>query len=85
VARGLRKPDFLPRLGNVFPYLVQACLVVSVDIAFTQYLFMCLRKRPVTVKVLDAAYSSTSSLVFLFNWGMLKALPDVAAVAIVLA
>ena len=71
-------------LGNFLPVIAQASLVLSVDIAFTQWLFMYLMKRPVSVKCLDAAYSATSSLLFLFNWEMLRTLPEVSILALVL-
>jgi hypothetical protein len=54
------------------------------DIAFTQLLFMCLTRRRVSVKCLDAAYSATSSLFFLFNWEMLRTLPEVSILALVM-
>jgi hypothetical protein len=73
------------RLGNLLAYLVQAALIVSIDVAFTQYLFWCLTKRPVTVKCLDAAYSATSSLLFLFNLDMYRVLPDVSLLALLIA
>jgi hypothetical protein len=47
-------------------------------------LFMRLMTRPVSVKCLDAAYSATSSLLFLFNWEMLRTLPEVSILALVL-
>jgi hypothetical protein len=65
--------------------MVQAFLAVSIKIAFTQYLFMCLQKRPVTVKCLDAAYSGISSLLFLLNKEMITVLPDLSFLALVLA
>jgi len=65
--------------------MVQVFLAVSIEIAFTQYLFMCLRKRPVTVECIDAAFGATYSLLFLFNKEMLKVLPDVSFLALVIA
>ncbi len=60
-------------------------LVISIDIAFTQWLFMCLTRRPVTVKCLDAAFSATSSLLFLLNKDMYTVLPDVLLLAVIIA
>jgi len=50
-----------------------------------QWLFLCLANRPVTVKCLDAAYSATSSLLFLFSREMYKVLPDVVVLALTIA
>ncbi len=64
--------------------MVQTSLVVSIDIAFTQWLFMCLATRPATVGCIDAAYSATSSMLFLLNKDMYRVLPDVALLALVI-
>jgi hypothetical protein len=71
-------------LGNVFPWLVQVSLAIAIEIAFMQYLFMRLRKKPVSVACLDAAYNASSSLIFLFSKEMLWRLPDVSIIALVI-
>jgi hypothetical protein len=71
-------------VGNTFPYIVLAALVMSIEIAMTQYLFLRLTHVHVSVRCLDAAYSATSSLLFLFSREMLQKLPDVAVVAFVI-
>jgi hypothetical protein len=39
-------------------------------------------RKPISIRCLDAAYGATTSLLFLFNWEMMKELPDVYLLAL---
>jgi hypothetical protein len=73
----------LHSLGNFLPVVVQTCLVTSIDIAFTQWLFMCLKMKSVTVKTVDSAYGARGSLLFLLNGEMLQKLPIITILALI--
>jgi hypothetical protein len=56
---------------------------MSIDVAYTQLLFMFLKKNPVTVNCVNSAYRASGSLMFLLNWEMIRKLPLVSILAIV--
>jgi hypothetical protein len=72
--------------GNFFGHTINALLALSTGVAFTQYLFKCLKKRPLTVKALDAIYHASSSVLsLLHNCEIFTVMPDVAGLAIAIA
>lgn len=68
--------------GNVFPYIVLAFIVSSVTIAYIQWLFFRLRKKPVAVRVVNAACGAAGSLFLLLDWELLTELPDIGVFAL---
>ena len=58
--------------------------MLSIEIAFTQWLFKCLREKPISAKGLNIAYSATSSLLFAFNKEVVTKLPVVCFLALLI-
>jgi hypothetical protein len=62
--------------------MVQFCLLTSIDIAYTQWLFMSLMLKTATVKCVDAAYGAQGSWLFMLNPEMLRKFPIISILAL---
>lgn len=71
-------------LGNFFAAMTLLCPVASIDIAYTQWLFLSLMSKIVTVKCVDAMYGARGSLLFMLNLEMFRKLPIITALALIM-
>lgn len=62
------------RAGTAFAFLTQICFGASVWTAYTQWLWRTVRRKDMTVDVLNAAFGADTSVLSLLNFAMLKKL-----------
>ncbi|KAH8887183.1 hypothetical protein GQ53DRAFT_656704 [Thozetella sp. PMI_491] len=70
--------------GNLLSILVQSLLALSMDTAYTQWLFYRLSRTRdgIPVKSVDAAYGAPVSLLYLISWDLVVHLPDLSTLAL---
>jgi len=74
----------LQRFGNAFAISISLSLKIAVGIAYTQLLWLCLQKRPMTLGSINDSFDISGNLSAFFNFELFKKLQLGLLVALVL-
>lgn len=70
------------RFGNVFAFLVQACLTSTMSTAYIQWVWRRCRQQAVSIGAMDAAFTADRDMLVLLKPGFISAFPAAAALAL---
>lgn len=74
----------LHRFGNAFAISISLSLKIAVGIAYTQLLWMCLQKRPMSLGSINDCFDISGNLSAFFNFELFKKLQLGLLIALVL-
>ena len=72
-----------PRIGSIFAFAVSLSLTTSVWLAYVQWVWRSIKRKPISVRGLNAAFSAQNSFMALTSMEMASKMKIVYAMAVI--